>query len=309
MFASAPDLVEHRPQLLLAEPQPLLQHRHRVITQRAMTLEPSVIARDLRLPTQLQWARHLANGDVAALILNRDNATQHAALKFADFLPGVAGGTVSYSDAQAVASVASYACDSGAAPTGDASRTCQADGSWSGTAPTSCCSDLSPTNGICVDGLVEDSWEWTQTQKLYLLPAVTSSSSYQQQYADACAALGMQPLDCPAASSGRSGGRYNKMVADANKEVEEISINDAKPLVGREDVLFIDIRDIRELAKTGRVSGARHVPRGMLEMWIDPDTPYHREFFAEDKRPSRSAFAGTGLALGAKVEIECWAIK
>ena len=39
-----------------------------------------------------------------------------------------------------------------------------------------------------------------------------------------------------------------QMVADANKEVEEISINDAKPLVGREDVLFIDIRDIRELA-------------------------------------------------------------
>ena len=75
-----------------------------------------------------------------------------------------------------------------------------------------------------------------------------------------------------------------QMVADANKEVEEISINDAKPLVGREDVLFIDIRDIRELAKTGRVSGARHVPRGMLEMWIDPDTPYHRDFFAEDKK-------------------------
>jgi rhodanese-related sulfurtransferase len=75
-----------------------------------------------------------------------------------------------------------------------------------------------------------------------------------------------------------------QMVADANKEVEEISINDAKALVGREDVLFIDIRDIRELAKTGRVSGARHVPRGMLEMWIDPDTPYHREFFAEDKK-------------------------
>ena len=75
-----------------------------------------------------------------------------------------------------------------------------------------------------------------------------------------------------------------QMVADANKEVEEISINDAKALVGREDVLFIDIRDIRELAKPGRVSGARHVPRGMLEMWIDPDTPYHREFFAEDKQ-------------------------
>lgn len=75
-----------------------------------------------------------------------------------------------------------------------------------------------------------------------------------------------------------------QMVAEANEHVEEISIADARDLVGRDDVLFIDIRDIRELAKTGRITGARHVPRGMLEMWIDPDTPYHRAFFAEDKK-------------------------
>ena len=75
-----------------------------------------------------------------------------------------------------------------------------------------------------------------------------------------------------------------KMVADANKEVEEISITDARLLIGQENVLFIDIRDIREVAKTGRIVGARHVPRGMLEMWIDPDTPYHRSFFADEKK-------------------------
>ncbi len=75
-----------------------------------------------------------------------------------------------------------------------------------------------------------------------------------------------------------------QMVADANKEVEGISIAGARPLIGQEDVLFIDIRDIREVAKTGRITGARHVPRGMLEMWIDPDTPYHRSFFAEEKK-------------------------
>ena len=74
------------------------------------------------------------------------------------------------------------------------------------------------------------------------------------------------------------------MVADANKEVEEISITDARLLIGQEDVLFIDIRDIREVAKTGRIVGAQHVPRGMLEMWIDPDTPYHRSFFADEKK-------------------------
>ncbi|PPR09278.1 MAG: hypothetical protein CFH41_02589 [Alphaproteobacteria bacterium MarineAlpha11_Bin1] len=75
-----------------------------------------------------------------------------------------------------------------------------------------------------------------------------------------------------------------QMVAEANEEVEEISIDAARGLLGHSNVLFIDIRDIREVAKTGRVVGARHVPRGMLEMWIDPETPYHREFFAEDKK-------------------------
>ena len=74
------------------------------------------------------------------------------------------------------------------------------------------------------------------------------------------------------------------MVADANKEVEEISITDARLLIGQKAVLFVDIRDIREVAKTGRIVGARHVPRGMLEMWIDPDTPYHRSFFADEKK-------------------------
>ena len=57
-----------------------------------------------------------------------------------------------------------------------------------------------------------------------------------------------------------------QMVADANKEVEEISITDARLLIGQENVLFIDIRDIREVAKTGLIVVAQHVTRGMLEM-------------------------------------------
>ena len=74
------------------------------------------------------------------------------------------------------------------------------------------------------------------------------------------------------------------MVSEANEQVEEISVANALRLVKQENILFIDVRDIREVAKTGRVLGARHVPRGMLEMWIDPETPYHREFFAEDRK-------------------------
>ena len=75
-----------------------------------------------------------------------------------------------------------------------------------------------------------------------------------------------------------------QMVSEANEQVEEISVANALRLVKHKTVLFIDVRDIREVAKTGRVPGARHVPRGMLEMWIDPETPYHREFFAEDRK-------------------------
>jgi len=75
-----------------------------------------------------------------------------------------------------------------------------------------------------------------------------------------------------------------QMIDEANAELEIVSVEDAKKLVGSDDAMFIDIRDIREVAKTGRVKGARHVPRGMLEMWIDPESPYHREFFAEDRK-------------------------
>ena len=75
-----------------------------------------------------------------------------------------------------------------------------------------------------------------------------------------------------------------QMVSEANEQVEEISVANALRLVKQENILFIDVRDVREVAKTGRVLGARHVPRGMLEMWIDPETPYHREFFAEDRK-------------------------
>ncbi len=51
----------------------------------------------------------------------------------------------------------------------------------------------------------------------------------------------------------------------------------------RDDVLLVDIRDIRELQREGRVPGAFHYPRGMLEFWIDPESPYHKDVFARDK--------------------------
>ncbi len=72
------------------------------------------------------------------------------------------------------------------------------------------------------------------------------------------------------------------LVAEADAQVEKLEIDEALALHGRDDVVFVDLRDIRELAKTGRIAGARHVPRGMLEFWIDPESPYHKPFFGED---------------------------
>jgi rhodanese-related sulfurtransferase len=73
------------------------------------------------------------------------------------------------------------------------------------------------------------------------------------------------------------------LVAEANKEIRSLSVEEARAMQGRDDVQFIDVRDVRELGETGRIPGARHVPRGLLEFWIDPKSPYHKEFFAEDK--------------------------
>ncbi len=73
------------------------------------------------------------------------------------------------------------------------------------------------------------------------------------------------------------------LVAEADAVVETMTIAEALSKQDGEDIQLIDIRDIREVAKTGRISGARHVPRGMLEFWIDPESPYHKPFFAADK--------------------------
>lgn len=75
-----------------------------------------------------------------------------------------------------------------------------------------------------------------------------------------------------------------QMVAAAEAQIETIDVETAKTLISDDQCVFVDIRDIRELWRVGKVSGATHAPRGMLEFWIDPQSPYHREIFAEDKR-------------------------
>ncbi len=77
---------------------------------------------------------------------------------------------------------------------------------------------------------------------------------------------------------------YKALLAEANAKIETLSVDEAIPLAGRDDVVFVDLRDPRELEREGRLPGAVHCPRGMLEFWIDPESPYHKPVFAQDKR-------------------------
>jgi rhodanese-related sulfurtransferase len=77
---------------------------------------------------------------------------------------------------------------------------------------------------------------------------------------------------------------FRALVDAAEREIETLSAEDALKLHGRDDVVFVDLRDIRELQREGKMPGAVHCPRGMLEFWIDPESPYHKAAFAEDKK-------------------------
>lgn len=74
------------------------------------------------------------------------------------------------------------------------------------------------------------------------------------------------------------------LVESARREIEEIAPEDVVALHGRDDIAIIDVRDIRELKREGKIPGSVHCPRGMLEFWIDPESPYFKPIFGEDKR-------------------------
>ena len=71
---------------------------------------------------------------------------------------------------------------------------------------------------------------------------------------------------------------------EAMAEVTTILPEEAIALHGKENVVFVDIRDVRELAREGLIPEAVHAPRGMLEYWVDPESPYFKPVFAEDKQ-------------------------
>jgi rhodanese-related sulfurtransferase len=90
------------------------------------------------------------------------------------------------------------------------------------------------------------------------------------------------------------------LVDAAEREIETLPVEEAIKLAGRDDVVLVDIRDIRELQRDGKVPGAFHCPRGMLEFWIDPATSYHKPVFAQDKRFVFFCAGGLRSALAAQ---------
>ena len=93
---------------------------------------------------------------------------------------------------------------------------------------------------------------------------------------------------------------YKTLLDEANAAIETIATQDAFGLVGREDVVLVDLRDPRELEREGKMPGAFHCPRGMLEFWIDPESPYHKPVFAQDKKFVFFCAGGWRSALAAK---------
>ena len=93
---------------------------------------------------------------------------------------------------------------------------------------------------------------------------------------------------------------FQQLLDEANAEIETLSVEQALTLLGREDVVFVDLRDPRELEREGRMPGAFRCTRGMLEFWIDPESPYHKPVFAEDKRFVFFCAGGWRSALAAK---------
>jgi rhodanese-related sulfurtransferase len=75
---------------------------------------------------------------------------------------------------------------------------------------------------------------------------------------------------------------YKQLMKAAAAEVDEVTAQEVLAMKG-DDVVIVDIRDIRELERDGRIPGSYHAPRGMLEFWVDPESPYHKPIFAEEK--------------------------
>ena len=94
------------------------------------------------------------------------------------------------------------------------------------------------------------------------------------------------------------------MVAEAQAMIPRVSPEEAAAMQASGEAVLVDIRDVRELAKTGKIADAVHAPRGMIEFWADPQSPYHKEIFDTDQKLILVCASGWRSALAAKTLIE-----
>lgn len=97
---------------------------------------------------------------------------------------------------------------------------------------------------------------------------------------------------------------YKQLLAEAEAVVTAIEVAEAATLQSAEDVVFVDLRDPREREREGAIPGAFSCPRGMLEFWIDPESPYAKPVFAGDKRFVFFCASGWRSALATKTAQE-----
>ena len=91
-----------------------------------------------------------------------------------------------------------------------------------------------------------------------------------------------------------------QLVNEALAEVRTLTLDEARALHGRPDALFVDLRDVRELEREGVIPGAFHAPRGVLEFWVDPQSPYFKPVLGEGRPLVLFCAAGWRSALAAK---------
>jgi rhodanese-related sulfurtransferase len=93
---------------------------------------------------------------------------------------------------------------------------------------------------------------------------------------------------------------HKQLINNALAEIETLEIEDAENFLKDDDAMFVDLRDPRELEREGKIPNAFHAPRGMLEFWVDPISPYHKEAFASGKRIIFYCQSGWRSALATK---------
>ncbi len=92
-----------------------------------------------------------------------------------------------------------------------------------------------------------------------------------------------------------------EQVAEIKRSLENLSIDDLKAeMAARDDLVLVDIRELQEYVDLGAIPGARHAPRGMLEFWADPASPYYRDYFKPESRIVLYCAGGGRSALAAQ---------